>query len=265
MENIVLLKLEIATFLLSFLYFSLYLLEKLSIIYNNIKNIIKPDKKLLIEKKNQLIELIKQKDDKIKNKIISKDKINSLQSQKISEILKKSRLNILKWDLDNARILLIEWLTIDKYNKDLNLELANIYEEQNQYKKAEYIYFNLLKIYENTFDILKRLWYNLAMQKRFEESMKVYIEADKKNRNDNEIIEILADLTYELKYYKKSLKYLKIFLKQNPRNTEKLKMKWYCYEVIWKVDEALYAYKKVIELQPYNNQVLEKIKHLEWW
>lgn len=264
MENIVLLKLEIATFLLSFLYFSLYLLEKLSIIYNNIKNIIKPDKKLLIEKKNQLIELIKQKDDKIKNKIISKDKINSLQSQKISEILKKSRLNILKWDLDNARILLIEWLTIDKYSKDLNLELANIYEEQNQYKKAEYIYFDLLKIYENTFDILKRLWYNLAMQKRFEESMKVYIEADKKNRNDNEIIEILADLTYELKYYKKSLKYLKIFLKQTPRNTEKLKMKWYCYEVIWKVDEALYTYKKVIELQPYNNQVLEKIKHLEW-
>jgi hypothetical protein len=38
-------------------------------------------------------------------------------------------------------------------------------------------------------------------------------------------MEFLSDLNYEIKDYKKSLKYTKIFLKQFPRNTEKLKMR----------------------------------------
>jgi hypothetical protein len=37
---------------------------------------------------------------------------------------------------------------------------------------------------------------------------------------------------YELKYYKKAIKFIKLFLKENPRNTEKLKMKAYCHEVL---------------------------------
>lgn len=263
MENIILLKIEIATFLISISYFCLYLLEKVFIIYKNIRNIIKPDKKLLKDKENKIKEIIMWKEKIIEPKQIRK-KITPDQAQKISEILKKARLNITKWYIDDARTQIIEWLTIDNYNKDLNFELAQLYEDDDEYKKAEYIYIDLLKIYENTFEILKKLWFNLAMQKRFEESMNIYLEADKKNKNDIEVIEILADLTYELKYYKKSLKYIKLFLNQNPRNTEKLKMKWYCFEVLWKIDEALLSYKRVIELQPYNSQVLEKIKHLQW-
>jgi hypothetical protein len=37
---------------------------------------------------------------------------------------------------------------------------------------------------------------------------------------------------YELNYYKKAIKFIKLFLKENPRNTEKMKMKAYCYEVL---------------------------------
>jgi Tfp pilus assembly protein PilF len=55
-----------------------------------------------------------------------------------------------------------------------------------------------------------------------------------------------------------------LFLKENPRNTEKLKMKAYCYEVLWDNQEALNTYNRILELQPYNSQILEKVKHLEW-
>jgi hypothetical protein len=43
-----------------------------------------------------------------------------------------------------------------------------------------------------------------------------------------------------------------------------MKMKAYCYEVLWKNKEALETYNRVLELQPYNSQILEKIKHLDW-
>ena len=54
------------------------------------------------------------------------------------------------------------------------------------------------------------------------------------------------------------------FLKQHPRNTEKLKMKAYCLETLWETEEAIEIYKKILELQPYNSKVLEKLEHLEW-
>jgi hypothetical protein len=40
-------------------------------------------------------------------------------------------------------------------------------------------------------------------------------------------------------------------------------MKGYCQEILWKTEDAIESYKKVLELQPYNSQVSEKISHLE--
>jgi hypothetical protein len=41
-------------------------------------------------------------------------------------------------------------------------------------------------------------------------------------------------------------------------------MKAYCHEVLWDNKLALESYNRVLELQPYNSQIIEKIKHLEW-
>jgi tetratricopeptide (TPR) repeat protein len=72
----------------------------------------------------------------------------------------------------------------------------------------------------------------LAVQKKYQESIDVYLKAYNKRKDDLDIIEFLADLTYQIKYYKKSLKFIKLFLKQNPRNSEKLKMKAFCQETL---------------------------------
>ena len=167
-------------------------------------------------------------------------------------------------NFDTAKSLIIEWLAIDKLNKDLNLELASVYEEEKEYKKWEYIYIDLLDAYKDNFEVLKKLWYNLAIQQRYEESIDVYLKAHNKVKADIEIVEFIADLTYQIKFYKKSLKYIKLFLKQHPRNTEKLKMKAFCYETLGQTLDAINSYKKVLELQPYNSQVQDKLEHLEW-
>lgn len=270
MENSFFLRIEILIFILSLSYIIYYLYEKIVIIFNNIKNIIRPDKKLLQDK----IEKIKKiEEEKVKMEIESKitkkkksnenDWITAKESKKIAEIIKRVKLNKTKWYFDVAKSLIIEWLSIDKINKDLNLELASLYEEEKEYKKAEYIYNDLLTAFQDNFEILKKLWYNLAIQNRYEESIEIYSRWHNKNKWDVEIMEFLADLNYEIKNYKKSLKYTKLFLKQFPRNTEKLKMRWFCHETLWEIENAIDVYKKVLELQPYNSQVMEKLEHLE--
>ncbi len=266
MENTFFFRIEILIFFISLWYVIYYLSEKLLIIINNIKNIISPDKKY-IENRIEKIKKLQNKNtlEKKNTKEEKKIKITTAKdSKKIAEIIKRVKINKSKWYFDTAKSLIIEGLSIDKINKDLNLELSSIYEEEKEYKKAEYIYIDLLDAYVDNFEILKKLWYNLAIQQRYEESIEVYFKAHNKVKWDIEIVEFLADLTYQIKFYKKSLKYTKLFLKQNPRNSEKLKMKAFCYETLGKTTDAINTYKKVIELQPYNSQVQDKLKFLEW-
>ena len=261
MENSFLFRIEIIIFFSSFFYIIYYLYEKIIIIWKNIKNIIAPDKKH-IEKKIEKIKNIKNKQDtkEEKNKI---KKLTAKDSKKIAEIIKRTKLNKSKWYLDTAKSLIIEGLAIDKLNKDLNLHLASIYEEEGDYKKAEYIYIDLLDAYKDNFEVLKKIAYNLAIQQRYEDSIEYYLKAYHKNKADLEVVEHLADLTYQVKFYKKALKFINQVLKQNPRNSEKLKMKAFCYETLWEIENAINTYKKVLEIQPYNSQVQEKLDYLE--
>lgn len=264
MDNLFLLRIEIFIFFSSLFYVIYFISEKLYIMYFNVKKLVKPDKKIMEEKAQKINQILKEKEQN--NKENNTDKVKKLSekdSKKVAEILKRVQINSSKWYTDTAKWLIIEWLAIDKYNKSLNLELAKIYENEKNYTKAEYIYIDLLKAYENNFEILKKLGFNLALQRKFEESIKVFVEAHKKRTDDNDVVEILADITYEMKYYKKSLKYIKLYLKQFPRNTEKMKMKAYCQEVLWEIDDAILSYKRILELQPYNSQVIDKLKHLE--
>jgi len=256
-------RIEIIIFFISLIYVFYYIIEKFILTYVNIKKIIKPDRKILEEKAKKIKEKAIENKSKQKRKTTNTIKLSPEQNKKIKEIVKRVQINTAKWYYDTAKSLIVEWLAIDKYNKDLNLELAWIYEADKDYKKAEFIYRDLLEVQEDTFIILKKLGYNLALQRKFEESLAVFLEAHNKRKNDIETIETIADLMYELKYYKKALKFIKLFLKEHPRNTEKLKMKAYCYEVLGKNEEALEAYNRVLELQPYNSQIIEKIKHLE--
>ena len=41
-------------------------------------------------------------------------------------------------------------------------------------------------------------------------------------------------------------------------------MKWFCHETLWEIENAIKTYKKVLELQPYNSQVQDKVLFLEW-
>lgn len=197
-----------------------------------------------------------------KKQTIKERNLTQEEREKLSEITKKVKINSSKSYLEKAKSLIIEGLAIDKYDKDLNLELATIYEKEKNYKNAEYIYEDLKYMYKNDKNILKRLGYVLALQRRFAESVEVYEKALWKTKTDMEIIDILIDIYYEIGNYDKSFEYLILFLKENPRNVQRMILKAELLRKKDRLDEAKEMYRKVLELQPYNTEARENMRNL---
>lgn len=184
-------------------------------------------------------------------------------SEQIREIVKRAHTNIARWYYETARSLIIEWLALKKQDKDLNLLLADVYEREKKYQNAAYIYQDMLELFPSDEFMLQRLGniHSLLWENR--EALEVYEKAFECNKSNTEVIDILAHLALELKEYKKSLKYANMYLKEKPRNPEKLGLRGYCLEKLGKSIEAIKSYEQVLQLQPYNSEIQDRIIALE--
>gem|GEM_PF-2851025 len=53
----------------------------------------------------------------------------------------------------------------------------------------------------------------------------MYETVHTKKQSDNDIIETLANLTYEVEDFEKALKYIKLVLKEKPKNVDMMRRK----------------------------------------
>lgn len=255
-------KLEIIIFFLSFGYILYYLFHKVYRAYFKVKKVIHKEEISQVKTALNKVDL-NTKEKNYKKITDSQKNLTRQEKDQITEILKRVKLNSTKWYFDAAKTLIIEGLSIDKFNKDLNLELALIYEKEKKYENAEYIYKDLLENYGEDLEIMKSLAYNYALVDKLELAMETYEKIHKKNVWDDKVIDMLAEITYSLEDYEKSLKYINLFLKNNPRDINKLLMKAYCLENSRHFREAYDIHRKVVDLQPYNTVSNQKIKELE--
>jgi tetratricopeptide (TPR) repeat protein len=66
-----------------------------------------------------------------------------------------------------------------------------------------------------------------------------------------------------MKDYKKALKYTNLYLTWKPRDVNKLFIKAISLEELKQIKESLLVYKRILELQPYNNKAKDSILELE--
>lgn len=192
-----------------------------------------------------------------------KNYITPEQSEKLREAAKRAQVNISRWYLESARSIIVEWLALKKEDRELNLLLADIYEREKKYQNAMYIYQDMLEIFQEDEYMLQRLGNVYALLGKNKKSFDAYSRALKQNRTNTEILDIMAHLGLELGDFKKSFKYACLYLKEKPRNAEKLWIKGYCLEKQWKIPEAIKVYEKVLDLQPYNSEIQDRIKILQ--
>lgn len=243
-----LLKIEIIVFFLSFFYVVYYSFLKINKYYFSVKKNIKKEEISNVKTALNKVDL------NIKENNIKQENIHLSNSEKlqISEILKRVKLNFSKWYYKTAKSLIVEWLAIDKNNKELNLELADIYIEEENHKNAKYIYEDLLKNHSTDFEIIKKLadihfflWEN-------KEALEKYEFLYNKKSFDLGVLEMLSEIYFTENDIEKSLKYVKKYLKDKPRDVEKLTLKAVCLEKLRKFKEANETYDKVLDLHPYD-------------
>lgn len=265
--NLFLFQFEIVFFSIFILYILYFISGKVVWIFIGLKNIIwisHHNNKNIITK----ISLTEDTNIHANNYFADKYQITDEEKNKIIELLKKIKINISKSEFDLAKNLIVEWLTIDKFHIDLNIELASIYILERDYIKAEYIYKDLLLVHNDDFDILKKLSYVLTMQEKYDLAIEMYKKSNEIKSWDFEIINMLAHLYYHKELYIDAISYLKIFLKENPRDADNIILLGASYRNIWKINDAINTYKRVLEIQPYNEEVkkeIDELEALEYW
>jgi tetratricopeptide (TPR) repeat protein len=262
-----LLRLEIVCFLLSFGYILFYVSDIVRLYFHKLqqKRREKLERLEVREKKREEQEAItvSAKDKEEDKKDGKKVYITPEAGEQIREIAKRAHVNISRWYFETARSLIVEWLALKKQDKDLNLLLADVYEREKKFQNAAYIYQDMLVLFPWDLYILQRLWNVHALLWENEKAFEVYEKAFECNKSNTEVLDILAHLALELKEYKKSLKYANMYLKEKPRNAEKLGLKWYCLEKLGKNIEAIKSYEQVLQLQPYNTEIQDRVIALE--
>lgn len=254
----VLIRIEILIFLIS-IWYSLYYIGDL--FYGSRVKRIKKQQDRIQKRKEMSEKKATEKQDETPT--AQHNGLSPQQIEQLREILGRAQVNKSRGYYDTARNLIVEWLAIDKNNRELNLELAEVYELEKKYKNAEYIYNDILEIHPDNVEVRKKLWNILAFQWELQKSAASYEVAHSKKKDDIEIVDILAGTYFELKNFKKCLVYAKLFLKDKPRDVEKLGMKWYCLEKHSDYQWAISCYHKILETQPYNSEIKERIEKLE--
>ena len=268
MEYWFLLQLEVLLLLISSLYLVYYFGEKIfknNSFFSNTFASRRPKRENNLESQEFQAQSVASKKQKKVNKKPASQKhtLNQKDKSRLTEILKRVKMNASKWYFDTAKNLVIEWLAIENTHKELNLELASIYEREKNYKNAQYIYEDLLEKHPENYEIIKSIASCLGLQAKFKKSIQYYTQAFEKKKSDMEVLDALCNLCLESQQYEQCIVYLKLYLNQKPRNSDKLSMKWFCLEQLGQKKQAIEVYTKVLELQPYNSEVIKRVKQLE--
>ncbi|MDD2516276.1 MAG: hypothetical protein PHF46_01725 [Candidatus Gracilibacteria bacterium] len=191
------------------------------------------------------------------------EELSNKEKDKLLNVVKIAKTKFSLGDIEGTKASIIEGLSINKDNRELNMLLAIIYENEHNYKKAELIYKDLVIIYDHDLEIHKKLGFVLSLQGRYELAYKIYKKSFSINENDQEVIEMVANLAYHIGEYTDAKIFAKLFLKNKPRNLEVLTVLAYSHINLTERIEALEILKKVKELDPYNSEIdniIEKLK-----
>lgn len=247
------LKIEVLLLFISFFYIVYYFFDKIISVYKFLKDVFKP---VEVNKRVAIVWNETYEDSDIS---FSKKDLSPVDKEKIKSILSQIRLNKARGEYDLAKNFVIEGLLIDKFDKNINMELASLYLMDDDFAKAEIIYKDILLVHNDDFEILKNLWFVLSNQEKYSLWIEVYKKAHNLNSKDLEIINMLSHLYFYEWDYQNAIIFLKKYLKSFPKDWENLYYLWECYEYLNDYKNAYLTYEKLYNLEPYNSKVKDKL------
>ncbi len=193
--------------------------------------------------------------------VSDKSRLSAEKKEKLVELLILIRTRLARNEIQESRALIIEWLSIDKRHRELNILLASLYEKDGDYAKSEIVYRDLAKHYGEDEEVLSKLSNNLIILGKYE----IAYEIEKKiigiTPSEAHIF-IITGLAWELSHQEEALEYARTYLKQFPKNPDILWIKWQAEIALGMRKEAIEDLIKLKHLSPYNAELGELIQKL---
>lgn len=184
-------------------------------------------------------------------------------TEKLFELTNQAKTFMARGMTADARTAIIEGLSLKKDHRDLNLILAEIYEQEQDYEKAEIIYKDIALVYHEDSEVLRRLANLLIITKKFPIAYEMYKKILSLGGDDENSLYILAHLAQELGDMSDVYQYSRQYLKQWPTNKEILTLLSESEIALGKRKDAIATLIKLKNLSPYNAfeiaQMIEKL------
>ncbi len=119
-----------------------------------------------------------------------------------------------------AQTLIVEGLSLSKNHRELNLLLAQIYEQDGQYASAEYIYKDMAEHHSTDIEILEKLANVLIVEKKYLIASEIYKKIYAFTGNTESTLYMLTHISNTLGDNESTLQYAKQYVLQWPKNPE---------------------------------------------
>jgi predicted Zn-dependent protease len=192
----------------------------------------------------------------------STTKIDTSHVEKLMNLVSSVRTLIARGMNHEAQSLIIEWLSIEKDNRDLNLLLGQIYEQEWQYEKAEYIYKDMAELHSTDIEILEKLANVLIIEKKNIIANEIYKKIYTFTWNTETTLYMLTHISNTLNDHSNTLLYAKQYVLQWPKNPEIISLLANVQVELWLRKDAIVTYKTLKNLTPYSNEITEILQKL---
>lgn len=186
---------------------------------------------------------------------------SAIEMQQVRTLVRQAEKALAQDKHNDVERLLIQALTIDPLATDVRAELAKLYLTTNREAKAEAMYKELLR---TTKDVSYHSNLGLAYyrQEKFEDACFAYQEALNLDSKNPERSAALGRACIAARRFKEAAPLLEKASERLARDTTLMHLLAECYMQLGLNDRAEEVYRRIHKLQPYDEQVKEKLSSL---
>jgi len=195
---------------------------------------------------------------------IPKKKLKAGEKQALEALTKNIKAKLVVQEYEEARAAIIEGLIIDRHNMELNILLAQLYEKENDFEKAEILFRDLLLHHDpEKAGIYIYLGNNLIHQNKQNLAYDIFKKWLEKEPRNVELLQTLSELGYEQHEYEESLLYSRKLSEVQPKNIQAFEVLGLSYLQVGSDQKAYDAFLALRKLDPYNQVVLSWLPKVE--
>lgn len=193
---------------------------------------------------------------------MKKYSLTSEEKETLTNLIPLIRTLLARGNSADAQTKIVEGLSLDKENRELNLLLADIYEKNGDYRRAEIIYKDLIPIYWNDSDIYERLGETLMKQEKYDIAYEVYSKLIGFTSDVEKVIFPLTFVTFHLGKMEEVLEYGKQYLHNHPYDPDILWVVAQAEAALGEREDALERLTKLRQLSPYDTTITDMIERV---